>query len=99
MKVVYHNQRKKYRGYKHLFIVNTKIIVTIILAVDEKNAVKNTPFSSQIGVKINRNPIGNTSVTYRLFKRSDIPTTKARWVLIYIHFQIYSKVYKTNKFL
>ena len=30
---------------------------------------------------------------------SDTPTAKARWVLIYIHFQIYSKAYKTNKFL
>ena len=31
---------------------------------------------------------------------SDTPTAKARWVLIYnIHFQIYSKVYKTNEFL
>ena len=29
----------------------------------------------------------------------DTPTAKARWVLIYIHFQIYSKAYKTNKFL
>ena len=30
---------------------------------------------------------------------TDTPTAKARWVLIYIHFQIYSKAYKTNKFL
>ena len=30
---------------------------------------------------------------------ADTPTAKARWVLIYIHFQIYSKAYKTNKFL
>ncbi len=30
---------------------------------------------------------------------SDTPTAKARWVLIYIHFQIYSKAYKTNDFL
>lgn len=30
---------------------------------------------------------------------SDTPTTKARWVLIYIHFQIYSKAYKPNEFL
>ena len=30
---------------------------------------------------------------------SDTPTAKASWVLIYIHFQIYSKAYKTNKFL
>lgn len=30
---------------------------------------------------------------------SDTPTAKARWVLIYIHFQIYSKAYKTNEFL
>ena len=29
----------------------------------------------------------------------DTPTAKARWVLIYIHFQIYSKVYETNEFL
>lgn len=26
---------------------------------------------------------------------TDTPTAKARWVLIYIHFQIYSKAYKT----
>ena len=30
---------------------------------------------------------------------SDTPTAKARWVLIYIHFQIYSKAYKTNEIL
>ena len=30
---------------------------------------------------------------------SDTPTAKARWVLIYIHFQIYSKTYKTNELL
>ena len=30
---------------------------------------------------------------------ADTPTAKARWVLIYIHFQIYSKVYETNEFL
>ena len=30
---------------------------------------------------------------------TDTPTAKARWVLIYIHFQIYSKAYKTNEFL
>ena len=30
---------------------------------------------------------------------SDTPTAKARWVLIYIHFQIYSKAYKTNELL
>lgn len=30
---------------------------------------------------------------------TDTPTAKARWVLIYIHFQIYSKVYETNEFL
>ena len=31
--------------------------------------------------------------------RADTPTAKARWVLIYIHFQIYSKAYKTNELL
>lgn len=30
--------------------------------------------------------------------KSDTPTAKARWVLMYIHFQIYSKAYKTNEF-
>lgn len=30
---------------------------------------------------------------------SDTPTAKARWVLIYIHFQIYSKAYETDEFL
>ena len=30
---------------------------------------------------------------------TDTPTAKARWVLIYIHFQIYSKAYKTNESL
>ena len=29
---------------------------------------------------------------------SDTPTAKARWVLMYIDFQIYSKAYKTNLF-
>ena len=29
---------------------------------------------------------------------TDTPTAKARWVLMYIHFQIYSKAYKTNEF-
>lgn len=30
---------------------------------------------------------------------TDTPTAKARWVLIYVNFQIYSKVYKTSLFL
>lgn len=30
--------------------------------------------------------------------KSDAPTAKARWVLMYIDFQIYSKAYKTNLF-
>ena len=30
---------------------------------------------------------------------SETPTAKARWVLEYLNFQIYSKVYKTNLFL
>lgn len=30
---------------------------------------------------------------------SDTPTAKARRVLIYVNFQIYSKVYKTSLFL
>ena len=30
---------------------------------------------------------------------TDTPTAKARWVLIYINFQIYSKAYKTDLFL
>ena len=30
---------------------------------------------------------------------TDTPTAKARRVLIYIYFQIYSKVHKTNEFL
>nr|DAJ93791.1 MAG TPA: hypothetical protein [Bacteriophage sp.] len=34
-----------------------------------------------------------------IIRHSDTPTAKARWVLIYIHFQIYSKAYKTNEFL
>lgn len=29
----------------------------------------------------------------------DTPTAKARWVLIYVNFQIYSKIYKTGLFL
>ena len=31
--------------------------------------------------------------------KTDTPTAKARWVLIYIHFQIYSKAYETNEIL
>ncbi len=31
-------------------------------------------------------------------KTADTPTAKARWVLMYIHFQIYSKAYKTDEF-
>ncbi len=30
---------------------------------------------------------------------TETPTAKARWVLEYLNFQIYSKVYKTNLFL
>ena len=30
--------------------------------------------------------------------QSDTPTAKARWVLNYVDFQIYSKAYKTNLF-
>ena len=33
------------------------------------------------------------------FNVTDTPTAKARWVLIYVNFQIYSKVYKTSLFL
>lgn len=39
------------------------------------------------------------SGTSKVVGTSDTPTSKVRWVLIYIHFQIYSKVYKTNEFL
>ena len=45
-----------------LFIVKAKIIVTIALAVHEKNALSHTPLSCHIGVRINKKPIGNTSV-------------------------------------
>ena len=38
------------------------------------------------------------SFAYLTRKISDTPTAKARWVLMYIHFQIYSKAYKTNDF-
>ena len=38
-------------------------------------------------------------VAHSSFAISDTPTAKARWVLIYIHFQIYSKAYKTNELL
>lgn len=38
-------------------------------------------------------------VSPSFIKKSDTPTAKARWVLIYIHFQIYSKAYETNEFL
>lgn len=31
--------------------------------------------------------------------RTDTPTAKAHWVLIHIHFQIYSKAYETSEFL
>ena len=34
-----------------------------------------------------------------ILMRPDTPTAKARWVLIYIHFQIYSKAYETDEFL
>ena len=44
------------------FIVKAKIIVTIALAVHEKNSLSHTPLSCHIGVRMNRNPIGNTSV-------------------------------------
>ena len=44
------------------FIVKAKTIVTIALAVEAKNAVRNTPFSCHVGVRTKRNPIGNTSV-------------------------------------
>ena len=44
------------------FIVKAKIIVTIALAVHEKNALSHTPLSCHIGVRINKNAIGNTSV-------------------------------------
>ena len=44
------------------FIVNAKITVTTALAVQEKNALSHTPFKSHVGVRINKKPIGNTSV-------------------------------------
>ena len=30
--------------------------------------------------------------------QTDTPTAKARWVLMYVHFQMCSKAYKTNDF-
>ena len=36
---------------------------------------------------------------FAITSSADTPTTKACWVLIYDHFQIYSKAYKTNDFL
>ena len=40
------------------------------------------------------------SIAFLLFiyVYSDTPTAKARWVLNYVDFQIYSKAYKTNLF-
>lgn len=32
-------------------------------------------------------------------RNPDTPTYKEHWVLIYIHFQIYSKAYETNEFV
>ena len=44
-------------------------------------------------------PIGDiTYLKVLLYTAPDTPTAKARWVLMYIHFQIYSKAYKTNEF-
>lgn len=37
--------------------------------------------------------------TPHLWFFTDTPTAKARWVLIYVNFQIYSKIYKTGLFL
>ena len=45
-----------------LFIVNAKIIVTTALAVQEKNALSHTPLSCHKEARINKKPIGNTSV-------------------------------------
>ena len=45
-----------------IFIVKAKIIVTIALAVHEKNALSHTPFNCHTGERINKKPIGNTSV-------------------------------------
>ena len=42
---------------------------------------------------------GRRMIDERLKRYPDTPTAKARWVLIYIHFQIYSKAYETNEFL
>ena len=43
-------------------MVRAKINVITALAVLEKNAQSHTPLSCHIGVRINKNPIGNTSV-------------------------------------
>ena len=43
-------------GILLFFIVKASITVTIALAVDANNAVKNIPFSSHMGVRINRSP-------------------------------------------
>ncbi len=51
-----------YMIFFFFFIVRAKIIVTIALAVEAKSGVSHIPFSSQNGVRIKRNPIGNTSV-------------------------------------
>lgn len=42
--------------------------------------------------------IGMRPEIYCLDFFADTPTAKAHWVLNYIDFQIYSKVYKTNLF-
>ena len=46
-----------------LLIVKAKITVTIALAADANNAVKNTPFSPHTGVNITKNDKGKRLIT------------------------------------
>ena len=73
---------------------------TITASFDYKNKnsgalVDQSFFTTDLSSIVERN--GGTLLEE--FGCADTPTAKARWVLIYIHFQIYSKAYKTNEIL
>ena len=76
------------RNYKKFSKKASALFLSLIVTMTSTIALPST--ISAANIKLNK-----TAATIQV---ADTPTAKARWVLMYIHFQIYSKVYKTNEF-
>ena len=69
-------------------------------AIPEMDILADNPLARLLRLRqISSGFIADENGTAEDISDADTPMAKAHWVLIYIHFQIYSKAYKTNEFL